>query len=243
MKDHERYEEIERMIRTLPEPDFDKRFTKDTQDIIHDHLLQYTSSYEKQKRRATTMRKIFVGFASIAALLLFAFLIKPILEDRSSSSNNHNQGQLGQEHPTVDDNKEGHEQDTIVYKNNEYGFTFSLPKSWAGYQIVKESWEGVSINQEQSNIIENGPILFIRHPEWTEVKPRQDIPIMIFTHNQWTLLQNGEFHIGAAPIGPTLLGQNKDYVFALPARYNFAFLEGYEEVENILKNQPLQTKN
>jgi len=35
------------------------------------------------------------------------------------------------------------------------------------------------------------------------------------------------------------LGRNEEYVFALPARYNFGFLGGYEEVEMILENNPL----
>lgn len=58
---------------------------------------------------------------------------------------------------------------------------------------------------------------------------------MIFTLEQWGSLLEGKFHIGAAPIGPTELGRNSKYVFALPARYNFAFPEGYEEVEEIIK--------
>jgi hypothetical protein len=36
------------------------------------------------------------------------------------------------------------------------------------------------------------------------------------------------------------LGRNNRYVFALPARYNFAFPEGYEEVEKILESKPLE---
>ena len=36
--------------------------------------------------------------------------------------------------------------------------------------------------------------------KWTKEKPRQDIPIMIFTHYQWSSLEKGEIHIGAAPI-------------------------------------------
>lgn len=63
---------------------------------------------------------------------------------------------------------------------------------------------------------------------------------MIFTLEQWNALLEGKFHIGAAPIGPTELGRNSKYVFALPARYNFAFPEGYEEVEEIIKKNPLQ---
>lgn len=64
---------------------------------------------------------------------------------------------------------------------------------------------------------------------------------MIFTTDQWNLLQQEKFHIGAAPVGPSELGHNSSYVFALPARYNYAFPTGYEEVEKILENHPLQT--
>ena len=66
---------------------------------------------------------------------------------------------------------------------------------------------------------------------------------MVFTLAQWNALQQGKFHIGAAPIGPTELGRNSNYVFALPARYNYAFLNGYQEVENILKGKPLKPTN
>jgi hypothetical protein len=63
---------------------------------------------------------------------------------------------------------------------------------------------------------------------------------MIFTLAQWNLLQQDKFHIGAAPIGPRELGRNSSYVFALPARYNFAFPDGYKEVEAILDRKTLQ---
>jgi hypothetical protein len=63
---------------------------------------------------------------------------------------------------------------------------------------------------------------------------------MIFTLSQWKAMQQEEFHIGAAPFGPRELGRNSRYVFALPARYNYAFPAGYEEVEEILKGYPLQ---
>jgi hypothetical protein len=83
---------------------------------------------------------------------------------------------------------------------------------------------------------ETGPLVLIRHPGWTEENPRQDIPVMVFTHAQWEALENGEFHIGAAPTNPSRLGRNSEYVFALPARYNYAFPEGYEEVEDIIES-------
>lgn len=132
---------------------------------------------------------------------------------------------------------------TILYKNTEYGYTFLLPISWKDYQIVSSSWEGATIENQTSKTVESGPIFSIRHPEWTAENPRQDIPIMIFTLDQWRWLQQGKFHLGAIPVEPRKLGGNNRYVFALPARYNFAFPEGYKEVEEILKSNALKTKN
>lgn len=127
-----------------------------------------------------------------------------------------------------------------IYKNMEYGFEFSLPKSWENYQIINGEWEGLAIGSDgNEKVVQSGPIISLRHPEWASDSPRQDIPIMIFTLSQWTALQQQEFHIGAAPIGPKELGRNSKYVFALPARYNFAFPKGYEEVEDILEGNPL----
>jgi hypothetical protein len=130
---------------------------------------------------------------------------------------------------------------SIVYENNQYGFRFTLPEGWKGYTIVDEKWNGLALAGAQTGkIVENGPIIYIRHPQWTAEKPRQDIPIMIFTITQWNSLQNQEISVGAAPIPPSELGRNSRYVFALPARYNYAFPTGYEEVESILKSNPLQ---
>ena len=127
---------------------------------------------------------------------------------------------------------------SIVYKNTEFGFDFTLPESWNGYTIVESNWEGASIQTGKTT--ETGKTISIRHPLWTAQNPRQDIPVMVFSLDQWNSLQNGDFHIGAAPINPSELGRNSKYVFALPARYNYAFPTGYEEVETILKNNPLK---
>lgn len=135
------------------------------------------------------------------------------------------------------------EKEALVYKNTQYGFRFTLPDSWQGYSIVTEKWEGLAIGGTKSQeVIETGPWLSIRHPQWKAEKPRQDIPILVFTPDQWKRLQQEEFHIGAAPIGPKELGGNSSYVFALPARYNYAFPEGFEEVEQILASGPLQAE-
>ncbi len=128
--------------------------------------------------------------------------------------------------------------ETPAYRNGEYGFSFALPDTWRGYSIVSGNWEGV--DPESGFTQASGPIISIRHPQWTDQNPRQDIPIMIFTQSQWDQLQQRRFSIGAAPIPPRELGRNTNYVFALPARYNFAFPTGYEEVEAILENNPLK---
>jgi hypothetical protein len=127
----------------------------------------------------------------------------------------------------------------IVYSNTEYGFDFSLPASWKGYSIVTGGWEGLPARG--TGPVEKGPQISIRHPLWNKSKPRQDVPIMVFTIPQWQELQRDGIHIGAAPIGPSELGRNSRYVFALPARYNYAFPEGYEEVDRILSGKPLTT--
>ncbi|TKC16116.1 hypothetical protein [Robertmurraya kyonggiensis] len=140
------------------------------------------------------------------------------------------------QHEEVEDEKNPNE-----YENTEYGFVFSLPESWKGYRIVEERWEGLGITEEQSGkVVETGPQIVIRHPQWTEETPRQDIPIMIFTLEHWEALQKEEYSVGAAPIKPKELGRNDEYVFALPARYNFAFPLGFEEVEEILNGNPLK---
>ena len=131
--------------------------------------------------------------------------------------------------------------DVIVYENSQYGFVFALPQSWAGYEILMEEWQGQALDDGgEGKTVETGSLLKIRHPQWTSEEPRQDIPVLVFTLGQWDKMQEGEFHIGAAPMSPKELGRNSKYVFALPARYNYAFPTGYEEVEEILGKDSLK---
>jgi hypothetical protein len=129
-------------------------------------------------------------------------------------------------------------QTQIVYTNIQYGFNFSLPSSWEGYTTVTSSWQGDMIEEPSQKL--TGPEISIRHPLWTSTNPRQDIPIMIFTPAQWDLVQKERLSLGAAPIGPSELDHNVNYYFALPARYNFAYPSGFEEVDKIIANKPLQ---
>lgn len=129
---------------------------------------------------------------------------------------------------------------SIEYKDSQYGFNFSLPLSWQGYSIIISQWEGYTSGQQGDVPTEKGPLISIRHPKWTSQNPRQDIPILVFSLRQWNDLQQEKFHIGAAPIRPRELGRNAKYVLALPARYNFSFLIGFEEVDKIFTGNPLQ---
>jgi hypothetical protein len=125
---------------------------------------------------------------------------------------------------------------TVIYKNTQYGFQVTLPQSWKGYTTASVKWNG----NQNGKIVESGPIINIRDPKWTAKNPRQAIPIMVFSIDQWNSLQKEKFFVSAAPIPPSELGRNNKYVFALPARYNFAFLPGYEDVEKILNGKPLK---
>jgi hypothetical protein len=122
---------------------------------------------------------------------------------------------------------------TLLYRNSDYGFAFILPESWKGYAIVIEGWEGRSLEGSTSGqITETGPELLIRHPQWVLANQRQDIPVMVFTITQWDLVQQEKISVGAAPMPPSEMGRNSTYVFALPA--------GFEEVEQILAENPLK---
>jgi hypothetical protein len=130
------------------------------------------------------------------------------------------------------------EPDRVVYKDPDYGFIFTLPDSWRDYTVVADEWQGyANIDPQGDVVIARGPLVLLRHPLWTADSPRQDIPVMVFTIQQWIELRDEKFHIGAAPMGPSELGRNTTYVFALPARYNYAFLTGYEEVDQIIQGK------
>ncbi len=119
-------------------------------------------------------------------------------------------------------------QDQLAYKNNEYGFSIALPQSWKGYTVISEQWEA-------TNAVDKGPEIVLRHPLWTDINPREDMPILVLTTDQWQRMTVKKgFNIGAAPIQPSLLGQNSKYALALPARYNYDFKTGWEEVDQLV---------
>jgi hypothetical protein len=126
---------------------------------------------------------------------------------------------------------------TVVYRNNDFGFIFALPDSWRGYSILNETWEGNSLLAPSTT--QTGTKLLLRHPQWTESLPYEDIPVLVFTVAQWNLYLAEGFTVSAAPIPATELGRNSQYVFALPPRWNFDYREGYTEAEEIVQSNPL----
>ena len=126
---------------------------------------------------------------------------------------------------------------SILYRNTKYGFTFRLPESWRGYSVVIDTWHGT---KDEKFDFTRGPTISIRNPGWTDADPWQDLPVMVFTHAQWKMLQDFVISVGAAPYNSGELGRNRRYVFALPARFDYADVRGVEEADGIIRSNPLR---
>lgn len=128
-------------------------------------------------------------------------------------------------------------QKELIYTNTEYGLRVALPVSWQGYTVLLGTREirNVSTNA----LVASAPTISIRDPLWTAQIPRQDIPIDVYTLPQWTNIIAGKYSVSATPISPSELARNSKYVFALPARYKYAFPEGFQEVEQIIADKPI----
>ncbi len=130
------------------------------------------------------------------------------------------------------------QQSSITYRNTGNGFCFVLPESWKGYTIVSERWSGNLLSAGEEV---HGPQILIRNPKWTAENPYQDIPIMIFTPAQWKQVEDVDMAVSAAPIGPSKLGQNSKYVFALPPRWiGFTDALGQDELNAWMQQNRLQ---
>ena len=121
---------------------------------------------------------------------------------------------------------------SVIYQNNQYGFSIVLPDSWTGYSVLNSQWQGRDV--ATGKVTASGPMITLRHPLWTTAQPREDMPMMIFTPAQWSLIQSEKMAVSAAPIPPSVLGQNSKYVITLPARYNYDYKTGWEEVDQLV---------
>ena len=134
-------------------------------------------------------------------------------------------------------------QHVLLYRNTQYGFTFVLPRGWKGYWIVRGTWRGFTTGEHGDETVEHGPVISIRHPEWTAEHERQDIPITVFTRSQWRALHHDRFVVYAAPIGPGEIGRNRKYIFAIGPREINDSVDGSDEVFAILRRNPLRAFN
>ncbi len=127
---------------------------------------------------------------------------------------------------------EASENEGVDYKNSQYGFELDLPASWKGYTVTTAPFTSFD------KTVTYGQTITLRSLNWTEQNPTMDIPIEVFPIEQWQKWTATDFdgYPTAAPIGPSERGRNSKYVFATAPRYNYSFLPGFEEVENIIKN-------
>lgn len=129
----------------------------------------------------------------------------------------------------------------LLYRNKKYRFRFSLPRDWKGYSIVVGEWGGSAYEDQQPSPTKSidGPLITIRHPLWTKENPYQDIPVMVFTHAQWKYAAENRLVVRAAPVGPSEIGRNSKYVFALPPRFDYGDAPGNDEVRELIGHHPL----
>jgi hypothetical protein len=123
-----------------------------------------------------------------------------------------------------------------TYKNTELGFGMIFPDSWRGYTVVSQTWQGNAVDNFDQKY--SGPEIVFKNPQTTPQQSYQDIPMMVFTKDQWSMVSgnNPTVAISAAPIGPAEVGQNAKYVFATPPRwYGFTDAIGFQEAVDIVK--------
>ncbi len=128
--------------------------------------------------------------------------------------------------------------DQVRYHNTRYDFIFSLPASWRGYSVSVQQLddETYSPAKDRQILVGHTPMITLRHPSWQASAPFQDIPILVFTRQQWDALNRGElwpsFFAGGVM---NELWHNQDFVFAMSSRYNWGELTGAKEVADIVQ--------
>ena len=124
----------------------------------------------------------------------------------------------------------------VVYHNADYGLTFTLPADWRGYTVLMQKWEGSSYRpaHDPQKTVARGPLIILRHPQWTSEHPRQDIPIEVFTCAQWELVHAETINLHAGGIDEEI-EHNSRYVFAIYSRFAAGELTGSEEAGKIVE--------
>jgi hypothetical protein len=126
---------------------------------------------------------------------------------------------------------------SLTYTNTQYGFTMQLPLSWKGFAESTGTFDIYSFNSSDGEkVLGTGEMIRINDPRSTTSTPYGYVPVMIFTPQQWKLVSgdNPQGIVSPAPIGPSMIGENNNYIFATPPRYNNVDAVNWGEVELIV---------
>ena len=124
----------------------------------------------------------------------------------------------------------------LRYHNSQYDLTFFLPASWKGYSVLIQQWDAELRSTDYQKVIgsERGPIVLLRHPQWKTNDSYQDIPIIVFTQQQWEGEHQGKFFPYAGGIIYEMW-HNRKYVFGEYSRYNaYDEVKGWKEADDII---------
>ncbi len=126
----------------------------------------------------------------------------------------------------------------VRYHNAQYALTFDLPDDWRAYSVLMSQWDGekYSPGKDTEIVVAHGPIIILRNPQWKANAIYQDIPIYVFTHQQWNDINLGKYGSPVVAGGVIYeLWHNNKYVFGIHSRYNANdSVPGWKEVENIV---------
>lgn len=125
----------------------------------------------------------------------------------------------------------------VVYVNRKYGFRLRLPDECRGFSIEPSSWNAPYRGGSRGE--ESGPRFIVHCP--AEDGGNENVPIMVFTRKQWVRVDDLE--LSASPYGPGELGSNRRYVFALPARWEFATDLSPDEIWSICQTDAFRAFN
>lgn len=124
--------------------------------------------------------------------------------------------------------------DLTVYQNKEYGFKLDLPSSWKNYSVIVDFWEGRFLDGSEKQT--QGSKIIIKNSQSTEAQCWQDLIVLIFNKQEWDMIEQENLSVSAAPIGPQKIGENQNYIFALPPRWvGFTDCLGQDEAQEIMK--------
>ena len=103
---------------------------------------------------------------------------------------------------------------------------FPCPHRGRDIPSCQTQWQGFITGQYETSIVEQGPIIVNSTSALDGQGTAAGYPDHGFFTSQWNALRRGQFFLDATSVLPIELGQNANYVFALPANYNGAHSPG-----------------